>query len=95
MTTDADILTPEQAAEILQCAPDTIRDKASANNFPAFKLGRDWCIPRQTLIEYACARARDNMTTPDKPSQPAATLITTTPPPRGRRRGRGARSGAA
>lgn len=42
-------LTPEQAAEALQVATETIRRLIRAGKLPAVKIGRQWRIARSAI----------------------------------------------
>jgi excisionase family DNA binding protein len=48
---DADILTKEQVADMLDCEVTTIEDKARSAQLPAVKIGRSWMFPRAALMQ--------------------------------------------
>jgi len=56
-----DILTPDDVAKSLDCAPETISAKLAAREFPGVKVGRSWRIPAQALIEHLNAEALRNV----------------------------------
>ena len=56
-----DILTPDDVAKSLDCAPETISAKLVAREFPGVKVGRSWRIPAQALIEHLNDEARRNV----------------------------------
>lgn len=45
-------LTINQAAEFLQCNPETVRRLAQAGKIPSAKLGRKWVFIQQDLAQY-------------------------------------------
>lgn len=46
------VLTVEQAGELLQLPADTIRRLLSAGRLPGRKVGREWRLSKQALIDY-------------------------------------------
>jgi excisionase family DNA binding protein len=54
------ILTVEQAAELLQVRPKTVRALASGGLIPAAKLGKFWRFDEQLLREWLVRRSREN-----------------------------------
>lgn len=62
--TPGDILTVEQAAEILRVRPKTVRALAGEGIIPAFKLGKFWRFNESQLREWALAKARENIGPP-------------------------------
>lgn len=46
------VLTVEQAGQLLQMPPDTVRKLLSAGRLPGRKVGREWRLSQQALIEY-------------------------------------------
>ena len=46
------VLTVEQAGQLLQMPPDTVRKLLSAGRLPGRKVGREWRLTRQALIDY-------------------------------------------
>lgn len=49
-----------QAAEYLGINKITMAKLAQTPDFPAFKIGRRWVIPREALIDWMEERAADN-----------------------------------
>lgn len=47
----ADVLNVEQAAQLLQLHPNTIRDQATAGVIPGFKFGKMWRFRRAALLD--------------------------------------------
>jgi excisionase family DNA binding protein len=45
------LLTKEQVAEMLECEPLTVEEKARTGELPAIKIGRSWKFPREALFE--------------------------------------------
>lgn len=46
-----EMLTVDQVAELLRCAPSTIRERCRAGDLPGEKFGEDWILPTRALIE--------------------------------------------
>lgn len=44
-----DVLTPEEAAEILRVHPETIMRRLRKGEIPAAKIGKQWRISRKTI----------------------------------------------
>ncbi|GGO28505.1 helix-turn-helix domain-containing protein [Deinococcus humi] len=48
----ADVLTVEEAAQLLRLHPNTIRDQATADVLPGFKFGKKcWRFRRSALVD--------------------------------------------
>jgi excisionase family DNA binding protein len=47
-----DVLTPEQAAELLQVAPDDVIALAEAGTLPGRQIGKQWRFSRPALIAW-------------------------------------------
>ena len=47
----ADILTKDEVADMLDCEPVTVEDKARSGELPAVKIGRSWLFPREALMQ--------------------------------------------
>lgn len=56
-----DILTEIEVAELLDCEPSTVQQKARDREIPALKMGRSWRFPRMALIDALNEQARQNM----------------------------------
>ena len=58
-----DILTEKEVAELLDCEPATVQEKARNADLPGLKFGRAWVFPRSALMEslhtQALARKAD------------------------------------
>lgn len=52
MSESTKTLTLNQAAEFLQCNPETVRRLAQAGKIPSAKLGRKWVFIQQDLAQY-------------------------------------------
>jgi excisionase family DNA binding protein len=63
---DKPYLTVEEVAEMLQVSVETVRGYISKkkNPLPAFKLGREWRIPREDFDRWV----REQMNRPDTQS---------------------------
>lgn len=51
MTVEDEILNKEQVANLLDCEPSTVEEKARSHELPAIKIGRSWLFPRLALIQ--------------------------------------------
>lgn len=69
--TTAELMTPAEVAEALDCTPETVNAKLAAHELPGVKVGRSWRIPRAALIEHLNAEARRNVRA-QAPAAPAA-----------------------
>lgn len=49
---EPEVLTLEQAAELLQAEPDAVRKLAEAGRLPGRKLGRKWRFSRRAVIDW-------------------------------------------
>jgi excisionase family DNA binding protein len=49
---DTDVLTVEQAAELLQTEPDAVRALAEAGELPGRKIGDEWRFLRRALLAW-------------------------------------------
>jgi len=76
-----DILTEEQVAELLDCAPATVQEKARNGELPALKIGRSWRFPKAALLDALDALARANRA----PAKVKSTHIAVPPAPTSRR----------
>lgn len=47
----SDILSKEEVADMLDCEPSTVEEKARNHELPAVKIGRSWLFPRQALLQ--------------------------------------------
>jgi excisionase family DNA binding protein len=50
------VLTVEEAAALLKCTEDTVRDRAA--DLRGIKFGRDWVFPAEAFFEALNERAR-------------------------------------
>jgi excisionase family DNA binding protein len=46
-----DVLDEVEVAEILDCEPKTVQEKARLGELPAIKFGRSWRFPRAALMQ--------------------------------------------
>jgi excisionase family DNA binding protein len=51
MSTSDDILSKDQVADMLDCEPSTVEEKARNHELPGVKIGRSWLFPRQALMQ--------------------------------------------
>jgi excisionase family DNA binding protein len=51
------LLTPEQVADMFDCTPETIRERAVSGELPGIKIGRDWRFPAAALYDALCTLA--------------------------------------
>lgn len=57
MPTLAPILDVEAAATLLRCAASTVRAECRSGNLPGLKLGEDWILPTEALLQRLNALA--------------------------------------
>lgn len=83
-------LSVDQVAQLLLCAPDTVRELARSGQLPGLKPGRDWIFPAGALFTRLDQLATEGATTRRSPAKPSATLHTMPGGPSGasRRAGR-------
>ena len=55
-----DVLNENEVAEILDCEPATVKEKARNGELPAVKFGRSWRFPRSALMEALHQKALAN-----------------------------------
>lgn len=63
-----DVLTEAEAAELLDCEPSTVQEKARQGKLPAVKYGRSWRIPRSALMASLHAEAMANLVRTNVPA---------------------------
>jgi excisionase family DNA binding protein len=56
-----DVLDEIEAAELFDCEPSTIQEKARNGELPGVKIGRSWRFPRTALLEVLHTKALANM----------------------------------
>lgn len=66
-----EVLDEKDVAELLDCEPGTVQEKARLGELPAVKFGRSWRFPRTALLEALNAKALAN-----KPKAPEPKGIT-------------------
>jgi excisionase family DNA binding protein len=49
---ETEVLTVEEAAQLLRFAPYTIREKAREGQIPGRKIGGEWRFSRRRLLEW-------------------------------------------
>lgn len=49
---DDTLLNSKQAAEILDCSPDTVNEFARKSVLPAFKKGRQWRFRKRDIASF-------------------------------------------
>ncbi|WP_094604745.1 hypothetical protein SPSIL_020100 [Sporomusa silvacetica DSM 10669] len=47
-----DVLTPKQLADFLQVSDQTIKRAIKAGKLKAFKVGKDWRIEKEAVLEW-------------------------------------------
>ena len=57
----ANILTVEQAADLLGVRPKTVRALAAGGVIPAVKIGKPWRFDENLLREWVAERSRENI----------------------------------
>lgn len=69
-----DVMNKDEVAEILDCEPVTVEEKARTGELPGVKFGRSWIFPRTALLECLHAKALEN-TKPRTQPQPVAKAV--------------------
>ena len=69
-----DVMSKDEVAEILDCEPVTVEEKARTGELPGVKFGRSWIFPRTALLECLHTKALEN-TKPREPVKPAAKAV--------------------
>lgn len=62
-----DVLDEIEVAQILDCEPKTVQEKARCGELPAVKFGRSWRFPRTALLQSLNEMALANKPKPRKP----------------------------
>ena len=52
MDKEPEILTTDEAAELLRLSPYAVRDMARKKSLPAIKIGKGWRFHRQGLLDW-------------------------------------------
>lgn len=68
-----DVLDENDVAELLDCEPSTVQEKARQGELPAVKFGRSWRFPRAALLESLNAKALANK--PKPPLDPKGVTV--------------------
>lgn len=88
-----DVITPEQAAPLLDCSPETVVEHCKAGRLAGLKLGRSWVLPAaafwQSLNTLALAEAEKRREGRQGRATPGSTLPTS---PSNKKAPRGART---
>jgi CO/xanthine dehydrogenase Mo-binding subunit len=74
------VLDVDQAASLLRCAPETVRERAV--ELGGIKFGRDWVFPAEAFIEALNEQARASRQKAKPASSPDAVLTAPAPPRR-------------
>lgn len=77
-----EILTTDEAADLLDCETRTVEDALREGTLPGLKLGRSWMIPRAALLEIVNEIAKQNLAVKMKPAPLPVHQVST----RGRKR---------
>ncbi len=59
MTEDSEVLTTEEAAELLRVSTKTVLTLAREGSLPGEKVGRAWRFLRTDLLDYVRGASRD------------------------------------
>lgn len=78
-----DVLNEKEVAELLDCEPGTVQEKARLGELPAVKFGRSWRFPRAALLDALNAKALTNKpkAAPAKAVAVGTAKLRRTPPP--------------
>ena len=66
-----EILKKEQVAELLDCEPSTIEEKARTGELPGIKIGKSWIFPREALLQ----RLNEMALAPKQRPSPSAVFV--------------------
>ncbi|WP_407716239.1 helix-turn-helix domain-containing protein [Comamonas testosteroni] len=58
-TTDSEIYTAQQLAELLGCDKETAEARTRQGDLPGVKFGKGWIVPRQAFIERVNEMAKE------------------------------------
>lgn len=58
-TTDSEIYTAQQLAELLGCDKETAEARIRQGDLPGVKFGKGWIVPRQAFIERVNEMAKE------------------------------------
>lgn len=72
-----DVMSKDEVAEILDCEPVTVEEKARTGELPGVKFGRSWIFPKTALLECLHTKALEN-TKPRTTVSPTARAVTNT-----------------
>jgi hypothetical protein len=78
-----EVFDPEQAAALLRCSVETVRDRA--REFGGLKFGRDWIFPAATFYAALNAMAQETLAASKAPpvsSRGPSAVLTQVPPRR-------------
>lgn len=78
------ILSIDEVAKLLECAPKTVENQLRAGELPGVKFGTGWICPTEALIETLNNLARRNLGM-TMPEEKKPTPEQRTPTPRGRK----------
>lgn len=62
-TTDSEIYTAQQLAELLGCDKETAEARIQQGDLPGVKFGKGWIVPRQAFIERVNEMAKEEAAT--------------------------------
>lgn len=62
-TTDSEIYTAQQLAELLGCDKETAEARIRQGDLPGVKFGKGWIVPRQAFIERVNEMAKEEAAT--------------------------------
>ena len=70
-----DVLNPEAVAQLLGCAPVTVRERARAGDLPGLKFGDDWVFPAGALARRLDELALEDSAKRRKKPVPSGQLV--------------------
>ncbi len=77
-----ELLTAQQAAELLGCEASTIQARLVEHELPGVKFGREWRIPREALLAHLNQLASQHLQKPVKPPRYTHTPKSSRQPPK-------------
>jgi excisionase family DNA binding protein len=66
------VLTAEQAAQLVDCTPESIAEAARRKELPGLKMGRSWVFPTDALLQVLNAMALKHVDSGDLSPGPQA-----------------------
>lgn len=75
----APVLTVDDVAELLHCAPRTVQERARRGDLPGLRWGDDWVFPAGALLKRLDEVALADASERRKPAAPTAVVLRQVP----------------